>query len=438
MGLGWDKQEEHLHHPTENFNIGAKMTTWHSTQYPGIRYREHKSRKHNGKTDRYFAIRYKCNGKSREESVGWMSEGMNAQKANKIRAEIVHNIREGLSPQSLREKREIEVSRREKEIKNQKTKKIERITFEEVAKKFIEWAKTNKKSWKDDEQRIKTHLAPALSNYPLKDISPFQLEKLKSNLQKKNLSPKTVHHCLSLVRTIYTKALSWGLYSGTVPTNQISFPKINNMRTRFLTHQEATLLLEDILPRSKDAHDICVLALHCGLRFGEIAALTKGDLDFQNGIIHIREPKNGESRHAYMTKEVNHLLLGRIKEVLGSQELIFPDKNGNKRKTAHDSFKYSVERLGFNNGKQDRCTKVVFHTLRHTFASWLAINGTPLYTIKELMGHKTIVMTERYAHLILDHKRVAVVKMIEQFETLKHHSIKEENSHKITQKYFYE
>ena len=57
---------------------------------------------------------------------------------------------------------------------------------------------------------------------------------------------------------------------------------------------------------------------------------------------------------------------------------------------------------------KDARRRVVFHTLRHTFASWLAIQGTPLYTIAKLMGHKSISMSERYAHLSPDHKRDAV------------------------------
>ena len=57
-----------------------------------------------------------------------------------------------------------------------------------------------------------------------------------------------------------------------------------------------------------------------------------------------------------------------------------------------------------------------FHDLRHTFASWLAINGTPIYTIKELMGHRTLAMTERYSHLIPDAKREAVKGLTEMFK----------------------
>jgi len=64
--------------------------------------------------------------------------------------------------------------------------------------------------------------------------------------------------------------------------------------------------------------------------------------------------------------------------------------------------------LGFNNGVADPRQRAVFHTLRHTFASWLAIQGIPIYTIAKLMGHKSIAMSERYSHLSPDSQRTAV------------------------------
>jgi site-specific recombinase XerD len=61
-------------------------------------------------------------------------------------------------------------------------------------------------------------------------------------------------------------------------------------------------------------------------------------------------------------------------------------------------FEFLVE-LGFNNGITDPRQKVVAHTLRHTFASWHVMAGTDIYTLKELLGHSVIQMTERYSHL---------------------------------------
>jgi integrase len=75
------------------------------------------------------------------------------------------------------------------------------------------------------------------------------------------------------------------------------------------------------------------------------------------------------------------------------------------------TFERVVEDLGLNRGVDDARDKVVFHSLRHTFCSWLAINGEPLRVIQELAGHKSIAMTERYSHLSPDRKREAIKRL---------------------------
>jgi len=72
-----------------------------------------------------------------------------------------------------------------------------------------------------------------------------------------------------------------------------------------------------------------------------------------------------------------------------------------------EAFTEAVEELGLNEGISDRRQKLVPHSLRHTFASWLVQAGTPLYTVSQLMGHTNIKMTMRYAHLAPDNKRAA-------------------------------
>jgi integrase len=94
-----------------------------------------------------------------------------------------------------------------------------------------------------------------------------------------------------------------------------------------------------------------------------------------------------------------------------NSDLIFKDRNGGKIREVSTTFERVVKHIGFNKGMEDRQNKLVFHSLRHTFASWLALQGETLLTIMELMGHRDIKMTMRYSHLIPDQKRAAVLKL---------------------------
>ena len=82
-----------------------------------------------------------------------------------------------------------------------------------------------------------------------------------------------------------------------------------------------------------------------------------------------------------------------------NQDYIFVSAKGEKIKEVSNQFQRIVDSIGLNKGITDTRNKVVFHTLRHTFASWLAMAGVDIYTIKELMGHSDIKMTQRYMHL---------------------------------------
>ncbi len=405
-------------------------STWQQTKFPGVRYREHLSRKHGVKKDCYFSIYYRVEKKTREEGLGWSSQGWTAQKAAEVLAELKQNQRISSGPQSLKEKRQLADDLRVAEEAARRKAILENFTFGQLAEKYMDWSKENKKSWREDHSRYSLHLKPALAEIPVREISPFVLERLKRDLllkkksltkgqrsghKNQNLALSTVRHCLVLVRQMINKAIDWDLYDGLNPVKKIKLPSTTNSRRhRFLTHSEANALLKVLRRSSPQVHDQCLCSLHCGLRFGEIAKLTLADLNFSHGIILIRDPK-GESRQAYMTEEIKAMFLSR--KPSGTADLIFPSRNGNRQISVSGAYERAVTRLGFNDGVQDIRDKVVFHSLRHTFASWLAIQGTPILTIKELMGHKSIEMTMRYAHLIPDQKHKAVRDMIETFSS---------------------
>jgi site-specific recombinase XerD len=92
-------------------------------------------------------------------------------------------------------------------------------------------------------------------------------------------------------------------------------------------------------------------------------------------------------------------------------EYVFCKPDGRPFTEVPDVWKTIIRDLKFNEGITEPREKVVFHTLRHTFCSWLAMEGVPLHVIKELAGHKTIQMTERYAHLMPDIRKKAVEKI---------------------------
>ena len=115
-----------------------------------------------------------------------------------------------------------------------------------------------------------------------------------------------------------------------------------------------------------------------------------------------------------MNQEVKAVLEGRF-HGQHPGELVLPSKTGGQRGQVSKAFDKVVRELGFNNGITDPRQKVVFHTLRHTFASWLVQKGTPLYTVATLMGHSTLEMTQRYAHLAPDTTKVAALSISDVF-----------------------
>jgi integrase len=154
---------------------------------------------------------------------------------------------------------------------------------------------------------------------------------------------------------------------------------------------------------------MAVISLQCGLRAGEIFNLKGQHIDMENGLITVTDPKNKSPRKAFMTKAVKDILTARVTE---KESYIFPDKrHGGKVTGISKAFALVVDTIGFNRGVEDPRQKVTFHTLRHTFASWLALQGESLLTIRELLGHKSLAMTMRYAHLIPDEKRKAALRL---------------------------
>lgn len=379
--------------------------------FPGVRYREHATRKHGIKPDRYFFIRYKLAGKDREEGAGWASEGVTAAKASELLAMVKNNIRAGVRPQSLAEMRDMAEQVRQQEARAAKLEERRNTTFAEFWKSDYLPSCTAKtaRTVGYETGMARKWLFPAIGEIPLQSLTSAMLQAIAVQVHKEGKSPATVTKVFGIVSQVWSLAVARGVVAGDCPTKQVKTVRRDNRWMRFLSEGEARKLLDALQARSPDMHDIALFALFAGLRAGEIHGLTWGDVNLDAGTLYIRDPKNKVSRHAHITPEIRAVLVRRGANGMNRPDYVFPARDGGQRRWVSDTFERVVEALGFNDGIEDARQKVVFHSLRHTFASWLVQRGVPLYTVAELMGHTTLEMTKRYSHLAPDTMRAAAM-----------------------------
>lgn len=362
------------------------------TRFPGV-YTRKITNKRTGKSDTAFDICYRNQeGKLRWKMIGYSSDGVNASFANGKRGAILDGISKGEKPK----------------LKNDR----KGITFGEGWELFKERWLPNLARPQDEINRYTCYLEDALAHRRMNAITLLDLEDLKQRLLKQGFAPATVRLALSDVRRIYRKLSAWGLYDGPIPTEHLVMPKVDNARTRFLTREEAVKLLEAVKKRSVTWYGIAFLSLYTGMRKKEVLGLRGEHLDFGAKQILIKDAKTG-SRSIPMTDDVGTFLKTLIPET--PDAFLFTRRGGGPHamisSDSDESFVRAVKDCGLNEGITDRRHKVVFHTLRHTYCSWLAMSGVPLYTISELVGHTTVQMTKRYSHLCPDTKHDAATKI---------------------------
>jgi integrase len=176
------------------------------------------------------------------------------------------------------------------------------------------------------------------------------------------------------------------------PVMKISKPKVSNGRTRFLTDDEKErLILACRESESKGLYLVVILALSTGMRRGEIMNLKWGDIDLDGGSILLQTTKNGERRFIPLVGTALHLLSSRSGNET-KESLVFPAPHSpSKPIDIRSAWNTALKKAGISNFR--------FHDLRHTAASYLAMNQASLLEIGTLLGHKTVQMTKRYAHL---------------------------------------
>lgn len=382
---------------------------WNTSRHPGVRFRVHPTRRHGVQRDRYFAIRYTVNGKQVEEPLGWLSEGVTEARAAGILAELKNNQRLGVRPQTLKEKREMEQAERDREQRQAAAEAAEAVTFAEIFQnKYIPMVETDRAT--DRERSLfKKWVEPIIGDLPLRKIAPLHLERIKKTMRDAGRADRTIQYALATIRQVYNFAYQHGLWDGDNIVKRVRVPQPNNRRTRFLSPEEANNLLDAIRAKSQELWEICLVSLHCGLRAKEIFSLTWVDIDMDNNLLRIKDSKSGRSRVAYMTDSLREVFTEKARG--GPSERVFGTRKGEGRPQVSKTFLRTVNELKSNAGIEDRRDRVCFHTLRHSYASWLVQSGVSLYEVKERLGHSTLTMTERYSHLAPDSAKATVGAM---------------------------
>ena len=289
-------------------------------------------------------------------------------------------------------KRKVEI--RENRFFPDKQKDPDPVRFHDFAKEYLRWSIANKKpSAKTRELSTMKTLDREFGEKDLDEITSYQVEAWKMK-RKKEVKPATVNRELAVLKGFFTKAVEWGRCQDH-PARKVKLFKGVTKRLRYLMPDEVQKLISNCAVHIKP---LVIVAVHSGMRKGEVLGLRRDQVNFEQGIITLTDTKNSERRDIPMNETVKATLKG-----IGGEDSFFfasTKKKGAPFVWIEMSFHQALERSGIEDFK--------FHDLRHTFASNLVMAGEDLHTVGELLGHKHLDMTKRYAHLSPKFKKRAV------------------------------
>jgi len=224
-------------------------------------------------------------------------------------------------------------------------------------------------------------------------LEQYQTEKL----QKGN-KPATVNRLLATISHMFTKAVEWEMLSEDIlkKIRNVKFLPENNKRLRYLSNEECSDLINAC---SHHLRPIVITAINTGMRKEEILSLEwKKHIDLKNDFILLDVTKNGERREVPINQTLREALQSIVIKM--NSPFVFNDSKGHRFGDVKKSFKSACQKAGISDFR--------FHDMRHTFASHLIMAGVDLVTVKNLLGHKSLSMTLRYAHLAPSHTVKAV------------------------------
>ncbi len=254
--------------------------------------------------------------------------------------------------------------------------------------------------------------------YLLADINAAIITQCKDKLQsgvtirKTKRSPATVNRYLAALSHAFTVAVNEWMWLDDSPMRKVSKAKESRGRVRFLNEDERDALLEACKDSSSPyLYMIVLLAISTGMRRGEIMNLEWKDINLEEGYLLLHHTKNNERRRIPLAGMALVALkdLKRTRQRLDT-DLLFPSAKHGKDSSPVELNKHWLKAM-----EEAEIEDFRFHDLRHTAASYLAMSGATLAEIAEVLGHKTLAMVKRYAHLSEAHTSAVVERMNQRF-----------------------
>ena len=298
------------------------------------------------------------------------------------------------------------LAKRTTQIKEGKWWEIEKqkeIYFGDFSQEFLERHSRNKRSFKRDKGIMKI-LNSHFGDKFLHRITPLMVEDYKKIRLGEHRAKGTVNREVACLKCMFNKAILWGKAKEN-PVTKVQLFKEDNTIVRYLSEDEKQRLLNACkISDASHLYSIVILALNSGMRKGEILNLRWQDIDLVNRFIHIETSKSGKRRDIPMNVLLTETLKSSKIEFDRTQdEYVFCDNSGKPFTRLDRSFKTSLRRAGIRNFR--------FHDCRHDFASYWMMNGGDIYTLSKILGHSTVKVTERYAHLSADYGRDTIELM---------------------------
>ena len=252
-------------------------------------------------------------------------------------------------------------------------------------------------------QRVFQHVLSFFGDVSLSRVTPYDIERFKI-FRSGRVSATTVNIDMRTLKAALNKAVDWEILNQN-PCTKVLPVRIPSKAPCYLSRPDLRILYYQI--KEKWLKDVVMFAVATGLRQGEIIHLRWENVNLERACLCVR---NSNSFRTKMGRERIVPLNAAAVKVLESQNrkteyvFVYPGGRQIKRDYLTHQFKKYVRLAGLN-------PEIHFHSLRHTFASWLVQSGVSLYYIQKLMGHSTIGMTEIYSHIVDDNLRESVEKI---------------------------